>query len=173
VWSPEGAAVDPDGMPRMEELVLFRPDSSDPGHLLELRPVGDTREAPAISDHAAWLTELNYMETVDSYIQAVLTDLVRTADATSSGGNNFGKRGCLRFQTTVRPSDAEWAEYKAGSRSWQDLSWPQDRYGSTSGSRQSWCRIELQLHPVDVDDHSVGGAIPFFGSAALFYQLEK
>ena len=149
------------------------PDGAEPGRLLELRASGDTRAAPAVGDRAAWLSELNSIQSEQRYVQAVLTDLVRTADASSSGGASYGKRGCVRFQTTVRPSDAEWTEYKAGSRVWEDLSWPQDLYGSTSGSRQSWCRIELQLHPVDIDDHSVGSAIPFFGSAAILYPLEK
>jgi Tfp pilus assembly protein PilW len=173
VWSPEGTAVEPDGMPRMGELVIFKADSSEPGRLLELRPTGDTREAPAISDRAAWLTELEYLQSMRSNTQTVLTDMVRTADATSGGAATYAKRGCVRFQTAVRPSEAEWTEYKTGTRTWESLSWPQDLYGSASGSRQSWCRIELQLRPVDVEDHSVEGAIPFFGSAALFYPLEK
>lgn len=173
VWSPQGTAVDPDGMPRMGELVVFTAEASDSGRLLELRAEGDTREAPPIGDTTAWLLELSYLRSMESYTQAVLTDMVRTAEATSTSGASYGRRGCLRFETAVRPSEAEWAQYKAGSLSWQDLSWPQDRYGSASGSRQSWCRIELQLRPADIDDESVDSAIPFFGSAALFYQLPR
>lgn len=173
VWSPEGDPADADGMPRMEELVVFRPDSSDPTKLMELRSVGDTRSAPVPSAISAWQSELEAIQYNTQATRAVLTDLMRVATATNSSGSLLGKRGCVRFEVRLGPSDAEWAEYKAGTRAWENLSWAQDLYGSTNGTRQAWCRVELQLRPGDVDSNEVEVAIPFFGSGALYYQLEK
>ncbi len=44
---------------------------------------------------------------------------------------------------------------------------------SQTGLRQSWCRIELQLRPSHVDDHTADPAIPFFGSGAVYYEMHK
>jgi hypothetical protein len=40
--------------------------------------------------------------------------------------------------------------------------------------RQSWLRTELQLLPGDASSADTTGqqAVPFFGSAALYYQVE-
>jgi hypothetical protein len=45
-------------------------------------------------------------------------------------------------------------------------------YSSTSGMRQSWLRIEMQLLPgLNSEDTTGQAAIPFLGSAALYYNL--
>ena len=83
-------------------------------------------------------------------------------------------RGAARFETRLRPSDTDWANYKAGSVTWMNLPWVQGIYGSQAGLRQVWVRMELQFVPgVDwIESNSAAvQAIPFFGSAALYYNL--
>jgi hypothetical protein len=72
-----------------------------------------------------------------------------------------------------RPSETDWTQYLAGSKTWESLSFVQGIRGSVSGLRQSWCRFELQLCPYGTDDHSRDLAIPFFGSGAVLYELHK
>ena len=56
-------------------------------------------------------------------------------------------RGAARFETRLRPSDTDWANYKAGSVTWMNLPWVQGIYGSQAGLRQVWVRMELQFVP--------------------------
>ncbi|MBI2478057.1 MAG: hypothetical protein HYV60_05240 [Planctomycetia bacterium] len=104
---------------------------------------------------------------------AVLTDLMRVAEVTNSSGRSVAKRGCVRFEQGLRPSAAEWQAYRAGSVSWSSLPWVQGISGTTFGQRQALCQIELQLRPGDIDRHDKQLAVPFFGSAAIYYQLER
>ena len=58
------------------------------------------------------------------------------------------------------------------SVTWMNLPWVQGIYGSQSGLRQVWVRMELQLAPgVDWSESNSAAAwgVPFFGSAALYY----
>ena len=168
VWQPaDGVPADPDGMPKMNELVVFKADMEQPGQLLEMRVDGDAREAPLLSDHNAWAMELEFLQQNPSAQQTVLTNLVRVAAATGASGTSYGDRGCIRFGVKLHPSASEWTEYQSGVRTWESLSWPQDLYGSTSGTRQVWCRIELQLRPSDIDTHDAAIAIPLLGSGSL------
>jgi hypothetical protein len=177
VWKPDGEPAAPDGLPRVNELVVFTPAYEDPTRLIEIWDSSDTSEVPALANDAAWQTLISMMKMsappgFDSSA-AVLTDLMRAAEVTDPAGNSFGRRGCVRFEQMLRPSAAEWQAYKAGSTAWQNLPWVQGIYGASSGQRQALCRIELQLRPGDIDSHDKQAAIPFFGSAAIYYQLER
>lgn len=177
VWKPKGQPIAPDGLPRVNELVVFTPMYIDPTRLVELREPNNTSEVPAVADRFAWqyligMMKMGAMSGFDSTVP-VLTDLMRRAEVATASGSSVGQRGCIRFEQTLRPSAAEWQAYKAGSVTWESLPWVQGIYGPRFGQRQSLCRIELQLRPADLDLHDKQVAIPFFGSAALYYQLER
>jgi len=173
VWHPETTASAPDGLPLINELVTFCPDPKEPHKLLEIRVPADNRPAPPLSNRTAWGTELAAIKANSDATRVVLTDLLRLAVPTNTSGSVYPLRAALRFEVLKRPSDTEWAEYKAGTRSWEKISWVQDIYGSQTGLRQSWCRIELQLRPGEVDDHAMAAALPVLGSAVVYYELRK
>ena len=75
-------------------------------------------------------------------------------------------RGSSRHVPELARDFAEYDDFVNGNVNWEDLPWPQGIFSSTSGTRQSWCRIELQL---DNDDES----LPFYASAAVYYSLKK
>ncbi len=173
VWNPKGDAVDPTGMPRVSELVMFTTESGNPSKLLEIQDTSDTSEVPALDSSFEWQELVEMLRT--SYFEeygyggAVLTNLLRTAKATSSSRS----RGCIRFEQQLRPSASEWQDYKDGNTDWEDLPWALGVFGATTGQRQALCRVELQLRPGDIDSNDKGVAIPFFGSGAIYYQLER
>ena len=173
VWLPETTPFDPDGLPRMNELVVFCTNVSAPDELLEIRVPSDSRPAPPLSSPGQWALELSALKTDPGADRAVLTDLIRTATATDGGGNSLGTRGCIRFDSRLRPSATQWSQYQGGSRAWEDLAWVQNIYGANTGLRQAWCRIELQLRAADIENHDVRSAIPFFGSASVYYELHR
>lgn len=170
VWSPDPALPDTDGVPQFSEIVVYTPDPSAPHRLLEVTNRTDEREVPPFTDSILWRTEIENMIKAGSSV--VLTDLVRTAsDGTLT-------RGLVRFITRVHPTTSEWQTYISAptDANWSSMSWPQDLYSVNGGIRQSWCRIELQLMPGpgSPDEDPTGQtAIPFFGSAALYYQVER
>ena len=173
VWSPPSGAADSEGLPLFSELVTFCPDPAKPGTLLEIRVPSDNRTVPPLSDTASWASELTAIKANAGATRVALTDLLRLAVPTDISGGKYPARAALRFEVLARPSDLEWSEYEADGRNWEDISWVQDIYGSQTGLRQSWCRIELQLRPGDIDDHSLDAAFPLFGSAAVYYELRK
>ena len=173
VWHPSSSASDPDGLPLVSELVVFCPDPSRPNRLLEIRVPDDGRTVPSLADTATWKAELAAIKADPSARNVVLTDLVRVVAAGDASANMNSERAAVRFLVTLRPSDAEWAEYLAGSRTWENISWVQDVYGSDGGLRQAWCRFEIQLRPADVEDNSAAAAMPLLGSGAVFFRLEK
>jgi hypothetical protein len=105
----------------------------------------------------------------------VLSALLRTCSTSvSGGGGSSTTRGAARFETRLRPSDTDWANYTAGSVTWMNLPWVQGIYGSQAGLRQVWVRMELQLTPgTDWIESNPEAAqpMPFLGSAALYYDL--
>ncbi|MEO8494781.1 MAG: hypothetical protein ABI614_06905 [Planctomycetota bacterium] len=177
VWKPIGQPVAPAGIPQVRELVVFTTMYDDPTRLIELRNLNNSSDVPALADDSGWrnlvaMMKLSAMSGSNS-TDPVLTDLLRKADVTDASGRSYGQRGCVRFEQTLRPSASEWQAYRAGSTSWQSLPWVQGIYGSKFGQRQALCRIELQLRPGDVTSNDKQSAIPFFGSAALYYQLKR
>jgi hypothetical protein len=175
VWRPaSGLPANPAGRPLFSELVLFRPDPNQPNVLLEITVPGENRVTPPLSDVASWNSELGTLKYLSSYQAVTLTDLVRTASTTSEIAEMNGRRGCLRFEIEQSPSEAELADYRSGKTAWKDLSWVQGIYGSKAGLRQSACRIELQLVPgkqAQTSDPGGVTALPFFGSGALYFQV--
>ncbi|MDA1054780.1 MAG: prepilin-type N-terminal cleavage/methylation domain-containing protein [Planctomycetota bacterium] len=177
VWKPKGQPAAPDGLPRVNELVVFTPASDDSARFVELRRSSDTSEVPPLANDDDWRYLMSKLKS-SAYADygsraAVLTDLMRVGVVTNSSGQPVGKRGCIRFEQVLRPSAAEWKSYQTGSVSWKSLPWVQGIYGANFGQRQALCRIELQLRPGDVVSHDKQLAIPFFGSAAIYYSLER
>ncbi len=139
--------------------------------MVELTAPTNTGQVPAADDAAGWLAALTSLKQRAATKAVVLTDLLRTCK--TSGGS---LRGAARFEVRLRPSAADWDAYKAGTTAWKDLPWVQGIYGSQAGMRQVWVRTELQLVPGSewtASNPAAAEAVPFFGSAALYYQLPK
>ena len=173
VWKPLTSAADPAGLPRVHELVVFSPASGTPNRLYEYRLTTNTSVVPALTDTGAWQYLLSQIKSSSGTSGVMLTDLLRVATATNPAGHSLGQRGCVRFEVMYRPSQTQWAEYKAGTRAWNNLAWAQSIHSARTGLRQAWCGIELQLRPADTDDNSASTAIPFFGSAAVYSDLPR
>ena len=141
---------------------------------MEITAPGDSRAAPFPDlNTPAWAPFIEGIKTDPGSEKVVLTNLLRVS-ATSGSASTL--RGAVRFERRVLPSLAQWSNYRSGGVAWNAIAWPQGIYGSQRGLRQAWLRIELQIvpHPSAADESSSGSqVIPFFGSAALFYELSK
>lgn len=174
VWRPTGAAADPNGRPRFNELVIYCPDIQFPNRLLEITVPGDARVTPPVADTASWKAEVAAIRNSSSATKVVLTDLLRRCTLPETSPPQV--RGAVRFESRLLPSESEWAGYKAGTIEWKNLSWVQYIYGNRSGLRQAWMRMEMQ---VAVGQSSAGSqpdpgvVIPFYGSAAVYYRLPR
>jgi hypothetical protein len=105
----------------------------------------------------------------------MLTDRLRTAPLSGAWSSNLTAaqlRGVVRFRRVMAPSDSEWSQYRAGTRTWQNIAWPLDSYRSTSGTRTVACQTELQLVAGNMAS-ATSTALPFFGSASLSYELPR
>jgi hypothetical protein len=176
IWHPDAAPVNPGGPPLMNELILIGPDPDDPYLLVEVTAPADSRPVPlGIGlNTAAWRAEFKSVARATSSRKVVLTELLRAGETVSGSASSL--RGAVRFDYELRPSDAELASARSGVTNWTDLPWPQGIHGSQTGLRQGWLRIELQLLPEYAARHPDPGgqqAIPFLGSAALYYQVRK
>jgi prepilin-type N-terminal cleavage/methylation domain-containing protein len=175
VWSPRGAAADPAGLPRVNEIVVFAPLFERPDVLAEIRSPNDATVVPAASDLAGWRALVKSLRASQSVERISLTDRLRTAPLSGSWNASLTAselRGVVRFRRLMNPSDEEWAEYRAGTRNWSDLSWPLDAYRSTSGTRVVVCQTELQMVTADRSTALLTG-LPFFGSALRTYELAR
>jgi Tfp pilus assembly protein PilW len=167
VWKPTATAAVPTGLPRVNELLLYTYNPSAPNELLEIRDLANTASVPAASATSSWNTLVSTLKSSNTATRTVLTDRLHTAKPTFTSSS----RGAIRFLILAGPSDAQWTAYRAGTVAWDELDWPLDRYGSTSGSRMVSCQIELQ---VDASDGvSSGQVLPFFGSGPFSYQLSR
>lgn len=174
VWRPTGTAADPGGLPRFNELVIYCPDVQAPNRLVEITVPGDARVTPPTADSAAWRAEIAAIRNSSTAQKVVLTELLRSCTLTETSPPQV--RGAVRFESRLRPSESEWASYKAGSLQWKDLSWVQYIYGSRAGLRQAWMRVEMQIAIGDSGAGNQPGTavvIPFFGSAAAYYRLPR
>ena len=174
VWHPSGTAVDPDGLPRYNELVIYTVDGTSHNQLLEVTIPSNSATVPDATDDATWQSLVAQLKADAAGQRVVLTELVRTCPvgATAPGA----RRGAVRFQSRLRPSAAEWTDYQDGNVNWEDLSWVQGIYGSKTGLRQAWVRMEIQLMPGQAAIERNAGsqeAIPFLGSAAIYYPLHR
>jgi hypothetical protein len=93
--------------------------------------------------------------------------------STLSGDLGVPRAG-LRFTLEMRPDEVEWSGYVAArtDAAWKGLSWAQSIYGSKTGLRQARVAIEVQLVP-EQNSGDAAEALPFLGSAAVYYELKK
>lgn len=183
VWRPGWPAsassppANSDGTARISECVIFCPDPDLPNRLLEIRAPGDNRTIPINNslNSSGWRTTLDTVKRAASSQRAVLTDLLRTASGVSGLGGET--RAAVFFDSLVRPSANEWTAYQANTLDWDELSWPlgennpgpQGLFGIDSSMRQVWLRMEMQL----VAGTTTPVSVPFFGSATLYYQMQR
>ncbi|MCG8583453.1 MAG: hypothetical protein MI757_01920, partial [Pirellulales bacterium] len=131
----------------------------------------DTTVVP--SDTASLANEIDLIKADSDATRVVLTDLVHVGEVTEVAVNASGRnRAAVRFEVEYRPSESEWASYKAGSITRSALEWPQSVSGNNAGMRQVWLRTEIQLDTQVGQTDEVFTA-PYFGSAAVYYRLEK
>lgn len=172
VWQPEsGTPVHADGPPLVRELVIFTPNPKDPRQLLEVRATGDNRAVPLEElDSAPGRSLIAGLVDSPQSQRIVLTELLRT----TSGANVGGTRGVVWFVRRVRPTNTQLLQAKTGAVNWHELPWPQGIYSSRNGLRQVWVRIELQLVPPGTTaDQMARLAVPFFGSAAIYHEVQR
>lgn len=174
VWHPTGEPADPQGLPRYNELVIYCPHGSMPNQLVEITAPSDTRTVPPVENTAQWRTEIEAIKKNSSSSSIMLTELMRTCSVSEDSDSEW--RGAVRFETRLRPSANQWDAYLGGSLDWDELPWVQGIYGSRTGMRQVWVRTELQLMPganATATSRAAQRAVPFLGSAALYYELHR
>ena len=175
VWHPPTTALNPTGLPLVGEIVVFTPDPAAPSTLLEIRSPTDTTVVPAVSNTSAWRTLVDQLKTSQTADKIALTNRLRTAPLSGNWNANLSAaqlRGVVRFRCLITPSVSEWTQYRAGTRTWQNITWPLNSVRSTSGTRTVVAQTELQL----VGGNMAGAtstAVPFFGSALLSYELAR
>jgi len=167
VWRGDIPVADPNGTPRFNELVIYCCDLKQPNRLLEIMVPDDDSLAPDLSDTSRWRTRLRAIKISQRANKTELTDQLRTVPISTMGE----RRGVVRFDVTLRPSEKEWSDYRNGSVAWEDLKWVQGIHGGQTGLRQTWCRCELQLSIGDVSSDNI--EIPFLGSASRYFVLER
>jgi hypothetical protein len=176
VWKPATAtAANPTGLPLVSELVIFSPDPTSPGRLLEIRAPDETGVCPATGDTAAWRTLTARLTTSQTTNKIVLTDRLRTAPLTGSWTSALTPadlRGVIRFRCLVAPTQQEFALYRSGLKTWQSLAWPLDSFRATSGTRAVACQTEIQIAPGNMESAALT-ALPFYGSTLITYELAR
>lgn len=173
VWRPtNGTPANASGPPLISELVIYCADPKQPQQLLQIRAPQDSRTIPldASLNQSPWIETIAAVKTDAQSECVVLTNLLRAATVS---GNKAAQRSAVRFVQELQPSADEMTAYRAGTQTWSSLAWPQGMYGTQTGMRQSWLRLELQLMPGTESRTDATGqqAAPFLGSAALSYQL--
>ena len=172
VWHPTGAAANPAGLPLYQELVIYCPDVNSPNDLVEITVPGNTGVVPAYTATATWLTQIEAIRASATCQKTILTDLLATGTVVEASSS--ATLGNVRFESRLIPSQTTWTQYTQGTLTWAQLAWAQGVYGKTTGLRQVWVRMEMQVVPYsDVVSSSSAAmaAVPFFGSATLYYQL--
>lgn len=175
VWSPTGAAASPTGLPLVCELLIYAPDPAAPANLVEFRASTNTSAVPATSDATSWRTLTDGIKASLTTDRTVITNRLRTAPLSGSWTSTLSAsqlRGVVRFNRLLTPSEQEWSQYKAGTKTWSSISWPLDSYRQTSGTRAVVCQTELQVVSGDMAS-AAATAVPFFGSATRSYELTR
>jgi hypothetical protein len=173
VWRPNGTPADPAGLPRVSELVVFAPDNAAPYRLLEMTWPTNHDPAPDPSLPLSWRTLIDSFQASTETVKNQLTDRLMTGNVDLTELVNAGqatRRGKIRFRQQIAPSAAQWSEYRSGLRSWKNLDWPLDLYGSQTGMRTVVLKLELQIHR---GTQTQPDPIPFFGSAVVNYTLNR
>lgn len=170
VWRPAGAAVDPAGLPRANELLIVRPDPTNPAILLEItNPSEPATITYAASDLANWQALVQTLTSRTNAVKTELTGMLRTAPVTALSST---RRAALRFRASAAPTAEELIDYRTGTATWSSLSWPQDRRGRTMGLRGLACFVEMQLAPDETID-SNENVLPFFGSTVIWKEVTR
>ncbi len=173
VWSPNGNPQNADGPPLVSELVLFCPDLDDPSRLVEIHAPSDTREVELLSlNTPSGRAMLDAIKIAASSEVIELTPLLRVVGVRDAPSADGVSSGLVRFSMEMHPTEAEWENYLVGSTAWEDLPWAQGIYGPSSGMRQVALHYELQLLPPKAPANAAW-TVPYFGSAALMYELDK
>jgi prepilin-type N-terminal cleavage/methylation domain-containing protein len=173
VWQPQGTATDPTGRPRVKELVVFCPNPQNREQLLELRWPANNTTVPLLTSMSSWTSLLTSIKT-NATSRVELTNRLRTASTDAYSASNpsqANQRAAIRFNVLMAPSESQWAQYKAGTRPWDELDWPLDVYSTQLGVRSIVCQSELQLQTGDGE--GAHASLPFFGSAAITTELHK
>ncbi len=174
IWKSNGVAAGATEYPKRSDLIVYTYNPSNPVELLEITTT-DTTVLTSTSS-TALNTVVDAMLAANS-TKTVITD--RLDIATTGSGSairlvdllaDSASRGMIRFRIIMTPSATQWTEYKASTRTWANIDWPLDQYGTNTGNRRVSCLTELQMM---ADDTSEKPAIPFFGSATKVYQLAK
>ena len=190
VWHPDEKVLaahperlplnDRERKPFYDELVVFCPHPNEPGRLVQI--VG-TQDVQLSEDEGNWAAEIEAIKSAGSDQAVTLTELIRTGRVTDATALPKW-RGAVRFERRLRPSAEDWASCQAVLTSseatkeeketaWRSVPWVQGIYGSQTGLRQAWLRTELQLTAGETANAAGGQYVPFFGSAALYYEMHK
>ena len=174
IWKSDGVAAGATEYPKRSDLIVYTYNPSKPTELLEITTT-DTTVLTSTSQ-AALNTVVDAMLAANS-TKTVITDRLDIATTGSGTGVKLvdlladaASRGVIRFRIIMSPTATQWTEYKANTRTWANIDWPLDQYGTSIGSRRVSCLTEIQML---ADDNSEKPAIPFFGSATKVYQLAK
>ncbi|MGI8977865.1 MAG: PilW family protein [Pirellulaceae bacterium] len=157
IWKSDGVAAGATEYPKRSDLIVYTYNPSKPTELLEITTTDTTVLTSTTS------TALNTV--VDAMLAANSTKTVISDRLAVSAS-----RGKIRFRIIMSPTATQWSEYKASTRTWANIDWPLDQYGTSTGNRRVSCLTELQMI---ADDAGEKPAIPFFGSATKVYQLAK
>lgn len=175
IWRANGVTAGATEYPKRSDLIVYTYNPSRPSELLEITTT-DTTLLTSTS-MSALNAVVDAMLSSSSSTKTVITE--RLDIATTGNGTGIrltdlladsAARGLLRFNVIMSPTASQWSEYKAGSRSWANIPWPLDQYGTDTGNRRVSCLTEIQVLG---DDNSESPAIPFFGSATKVYPLAK
>ena len=173
IWKSDGVAAGVTEYPKYKDLIVYTYNPSRPIELLEVTTT-DTTVLTSTTN-----TALNTV--VDAMLanstKTVITD--RLGIATTGNGTatrladrlaDSASRGLVRFRIIMGPTATQWTEYKASTRTWANIDWPLDKYGTGTGNRRVSCLSEIQML---ADDTGEKPAIPCFGSATKVYLLAK
>jgi len=161
VWHPAGSPLQPDGLPKVNELIFFYPNPSQPSEALEVTVPHRSETAPAYEDASAWRTLVTTVKSDGLRKTVTWCDRLRTFEIDGT------RRAALRFGIRLRPTSAEWNDTAIA---WQAMAWPQGLFSPHTGVRHVWLALELQIQ-ARAGDASATGAVPLFGSAARMYVL--
>jgi prepilin-type N-terminal cleavage/methylation domain-containing protein len=175
VWLPESTPSPATRLPLVEEIVFFTTDPAQPNVLIEVRDAGNTASVPAVSSKSSWRTLVAAVRSSQTAERIVLSDQVRTGVVTTPTGGNpaTASRGALRFVQLMAPDDSEWNDYLNNNLDWDELSWPLDAYGTQAGMRRVTIQTEVQLAAGTEAETANSQPVPFFGSAAVMYRLDR
>lgn len=160
-------------LPRINELVIYTPDPTEPRHLVEITHPANNG-AIDFRDGSFASAVRTLIDSPDAK-KTLLVNRIRRSQLSGFAGFSTAHAANVRFELTQSPTDADLAAAAPGTAGWLALPWSGGIVSSTSGLRQATVRIELQIEP---RAHEARGAdqktiaIPFFGSEGIRYVYE-